>query len=124
MSLGNLPSALLIGGAVFVLISLGWDVLLGRSPVEGVLGVLGLLLAGAGGWLIRRESFATHNRNQLRTGEGIVVLAGTGAVLEALRQLLNYGMSVQLGYVRTVVLIAIWAIAVATWFLLRRASWS
>jgi len=124
MSLGNLPGALLIGGAAFALISLGWDVLLGRSPAEGVLGVLGLLLAAAGGWLTRRDSFVTGNRNQLRTGEGIVVLTGTGAVLEALRQLLYYGISVQLGYIGTVVLIAIWAIAVATWFLLRRASWS
>ena len=120
----NLPGALLIGGAAFVLISLGWDVLLGRSPVEGVLGVLGLLLAGAGGWLIRRESFANRNRNQLRTGEGIVVFAGTGAVLESFRQLLYYGISVQLGYLGTIVLIAIWAVAVATWFLVRRARWS
>lgn len=124
MTRDNLPGTLLIGGAALVVISLGWDVLLGRSPVEGTLGVLGLLLAGAGGWLIRRDSFVTGNRNQLRTGEGIVVLAGTGAVLESVRQLLNYEMSVQLGYLGTVVLIAIWAIAMATWFLVRRARWS
>src|SRR5438034_11842850 len=95
--LDNLPGALLIGGAAFALISLGWDVLLGRSPAEGVLGVLGLLLAAAGGWLTRRDSFVTCNRNQLRTGGGIVVLTGSGAVLAALRALTYYGVSARLG---------------------------
>lgn len=124
MRQGSLPGTLVISGAGFVLISLALDVVLGRSPVEGVLGVLGMLLACTGGWLIRHDSFATGDRSQLRTGEGIVVLAGTGAVLESFRQFLYYGMSVQLDYLGTVVLIAFWAVVVAIWFLVRRARWT
>jgi len=110
---------LILVGAIGLIGSFFIDAFVSRSPFEGVLGVVGLLLAAIGGVIYRVIHSRAGSERESLWGEGIAVVAAAGAIQEGIRQWLYYGPKIRINTATTTIFVGVWAAVGVAWYLAR-----